>query len=74
MFYFLDRFFFNIRIVANQDEIIPAILISAIQVVIFSVNIIHLSVLKGDAGNPSLLYKFAPIGLSAHAYRTAVGF
>gem|GEM_PF-5234974 len=31
------------------------------------------SVLKGDAGRPSLLNKFAPSGLSAHAYRTATG-
>src|SRR5690606_39986408 len=31
------------------------------------------SVLKGDAGSPSLLYKLAPSGLSAHAYLTATG-
>ena len=34
----------------------------------------QLSVLKGDAGNPSALYKLASSGLSAHAYRTATGF
>ena len=28
---------------------------------------------KGEAGNPSLLYKLASAGLSAHAYRTATG-
>ena len=28
---------------------------------------IYLSVLNGDAGNPSLLYKFGLTGLSAHA-------
>ena len=30
----------------------------------------YLSVLKGEAGNPSLLYKFGFTGLSAHAYLT----
>lgn len=30
-------------------------------------------VVKGDAGKPSLLYKFAPEGLSAQAYRTFIG-
>ena len=32
------------------------------------------SVLNGDAGNPSLLYKFGLTGLSAQAYRTCFGF
>src|SRR6185312_14282962 len=31
------------------------------------------SVRNGDAGNPSLLNKLAPCGLSAHAYRTNFG-
>src|SRR5450432_3426891 len=31
------------------------------------------SVLKAEAGNPSLLQRFAPSGLSAHAYLTAAG-
>ena len=31
------------------------------------------SVRKGEAGKPSALYKLAPAGLLAHAYRTATG-
>src|SRR5258706_15817111 len=31
------------------------------------------SVRKGAAGKPSALYRLAPIGLSAQAYRTATG-
>src|SRR3989337_1622123 len=34
----------------------------------------YLSVLNGDAGSPSLLYKFGLTGLSAQAYRTCNGF
>jgi len=32
-----------------------------------------LTVVNGEGGNPSLLYKFAPSGLSAHAYLTVTG-
>src|SRR5438094_886793 len=34
---------------------------------------VYLSVLNGDAGKPSLLYKFGLTGLSAHAYLTQIG-
>src|SRR5450759_2063612 len=40
---------------------------------IFFIEFFYLSVLNGDAGKPSLLYKLAPSGLSAHAYLTYMG-
>src|SRR5687768_2882816 len=36
-------------------------------------DISYLSVLKGDAGKPSLLYRFGFTGLSAQAYLTYIG-
>lgn len=40
---------------------------------LFKLVVAYLLVLKGEAGSPSLLYRFAPSGLSAQAYLTATG-